>query len=179
MRGAAAVRLSELFFTMRRVLCIFLACAAWCAAKDPFVGKWTWNVASVKYPPLTLKIENQGSNRYGITFTDGSEVRLIADGTEQHSPLGGTVSLRQIDGQTWQLIRKRATSRDDLYKIAPDGHSMTITAIDTLANKEQATEVSRWRRMGAGDGLVGEWKLGSVKNRASDTARELEDRAPW
>src|SRR3954470_18426612 len=125
------------------------------AADDPFVGHWFFNAEKSKFGDLVFRIEKSGANRYQFTFTDGSKLTLPADGTTHPDPLGGTASLKQIDGQTLRLFRKRATDRIMTITAAADGRSVRTDQMDTFAAGDKRSSTAEWQRIEPGEGLIG------------------------
>lgn len=147
--------------------CVALLSATLCAAQDPFAGKWRLNENKSHLTGHTFHIKDSGANRYQITFTDGNSASVIADGTDQPYFRGGTISMKQLDDYAWRVVRKRATTGDWRMTTSSDGNTLTVVQNETLANGKTVRLASKWRRVGAGKGLVGDWESESASMSSS------------
>ena len=76
------------------------------AANDPFVGKWKLNPAKSQTAGQWVKVEDLGSNRYRFDNGAYPEI-LVADGKDQPTQFGGTISLQKTSDATWKTVVKR------------------------------------------------------------------------
>jgi hypothetical protein len=83
-------------FRLLLVACLVMG-TLW-AANDPFVSKWKVNPSKSKLTD-EMKVEAVGANKYAITFGPGAVDTIVADGTDQPSPRGTTLSIT-VEGPT-------------------------------------------------------------------------------
>src|SRR5271163_1802565 len=75
------------------------------ADDNPFVGKWKVNPSKSKLND-EMKVEVAGANRYAITFGPGQVDTVVADGSDQPSLGGTTLSITVKGPNSWQIVRK-------------------------------------------------------------------------
>jgi len=83
----------------------FAMSAVW-AAGDPFVGKWKVNPSKSKITD-EMKVEIVGENKYAFTFVPGAVDTIVADGTDQPTPDGTTLSVTVEGPNNWKVVRKK------------------------------------------------------------------------
>jgi hypothetical protein len=127
----------------------FAMSAVW-AAGDPFVGKWKVNPSKSKITD-EMKVEIVGENKYAFTFVPGAVDTIVADGTDQPTPDGTTLSVTVEGPNNWKVVRKKDGRRiisaiwtlsadsktlDDAFtQYQPDGSPITAHLTDTSGRR--------------------------------------------
>src|SRR5947199_10364693 len=76
------------------------------AADNPFVGQWKVNPDRSKVSGQTQTIRDLGVNKY--EFNNGATTyTIVADGTDQPTPFGNTMSLKPDGENSWTVVRKK------------------------------------------------------------------------
>src|SRR5437870_2750959 len=83
----------------------FSASTLW-TANDPFVGKWKLDVSRSTIVDV-MRVQALGANKYSFNFEGFPTETILADGTDQPSLPGSTLSARIEDGRTLTVIRKQ------------------------------------------------------------------------
>lgn len=135
------------------------------ADPDPFVGTWHFQMNRSKLNS-TYKIVAAGEGKYQTDGGAGLGPVLPVDGSSHDSPLGGSVSLKQIDDHTYVYTLKRQL----LYKrtITLDGDHMKWAEDQELDTGKHQVFESEWVRVGHGTGLAGEWRRTAIKDPQAD-----------
>lgn len=131
------------------------------AADNPFVGTWR-SLEDKMQLHNTYKFIRVGDKSYQTDNGVGLGPVLPTDGSVHESPLGGMVSLKQIDAKTFLYVLKRSTTYRRTMTI--DGDTMKWDEDQELASGKHETAQSIWRRNGQGAGLTGTWKSVSRKS---------------
>lgn len=128
------------------------------AADDPFVGTWRYR-QDKEQAHSTYKILAVGEKKFQVDNGVGLGPVLPSDGSLHQSPLGGTVSLKQLDDHSFLYVLKRKTT----YKriITLNGDTMKWNEDQELDTGKHTAWQSNWRRIGKGQGLAGEWVMTS------------------
>ena len=153
-----------------------VASSSW-AADDPFVGKW--KVSPSKSELIDeFRVEAAGPNTFKLTFagTGGETETIVANGTDQPSIQGTTLSVTAKGPNRWEVVRKmkgrtllRAewtlsedgkTLRDDFTQYLPDGLTLFSTP---LPNGSSLFLPYVYERTAGSSGLVGTWDSQSAK----------------
>jgi hypothetical protein len=139
------------------------------AADTPFVGQWKLNPDRSKVSGQTQTIRDLGGNKY--EFNNGATTyTIVADGTDQPTPFGNTMSLKPDGENSWTVVRKKdgRTLVQSQWTITPDGKTWNLhtkgTNVDGSPFDTQATAT----RVAGGPGLVGTWELQNLKLSSPD-----------
>ncbi|RXH57794.1 hypothetical protein [Granulicella sibirica] len=166
-------RIQAAYIATARILFLsMIATSAIAQGADPFAGTWVWNPKASQLANQKLSITATGDHKYTIDDHFGVVTTLVADGTPQPSA-GGTLSLKQIDANTWQSTYTGATGTSGTYKISPDGQTMKRDQLITWADGGKENRESDWQRLGSGKGLAGEWQSKSVDTKSESKPFKL------
>ena len=147
---------------LRSLLALTVVCLAigvLRAADDPFVGKWKVNSAKSKIID-EMKFEVLGENKYAITFVPGSVPNtIVADGTDQPSPDGTTVSLTVGGPNNWTLVRKKEGRKiiSAIWTLSADGKTLDDDFTQYQAGGSPTTVHLTYQRTAGNSGLPGTW----------------------
>jgi hypothetical protein len=139
------------------------------AADNPWVGQWKVNLDRSKVSGQTQTIRDLGGNKYEFNYGAVS-FTIVADGTDQPTPFGTTMSLKPDGDHSWTVVRKKdgRTLSHAQWTITPDGKTWNLhnkgTNVDGSPFDTQATAT----RVAGGPGLVGTWELQNVKLSSPD-----------
>jgi hypothetical protein len=129
------------------------------AADDPFVGKWKVNPSKSKIID-EMKFEGVGENKYAITFVPGSVPNtIVADGTDQPSPDGTTVSVTVGGPNNWTFVRKKEGRKIILaiWTLSADGKTLDDEFTQYQADGSPTTVHLTYQRTAGNSGLPGTW----------------------
>jgi len=146
---------------LRRTIVLLLAAAATLAAADnPFIGKWKENPVKDDYTHITLTYDQTPPGEIEVT-AEGQSYKFRMDGKEYPTGLGSVVAWKQIDGSTWETVRKTNGILDwtTTTKLSPDGKTMMVTEKGKGSNGEPFEDNETYQRVSGGPGLAGKWKL--------------------
>ena len=146
------------------VLVIGLALSPTLYAANPFVGKWKIDeaksrIAGVK-DSVTAVEQNTWKFQYGaFTWT------VKADGTDQPTPFGSTVSMKVTNLTTWGFTNKsngKAISTE-VWVLSADGKTMTRTFNGQKENGEAFSAVNVMKRIAGTSGFEDTWESTKVE----------------
>jgi len=162
---------------LRSFLALTIVCLAigvlW-AADDPFVGKWKVNASKSKIID-EMKFEGVGENKYAITFVPGSVPNtIVADGTDQPSPDGTTVSITVGGPNNWTLVRKKEGRKiiSAIWTLSADGKTLHDDFTQYQADGSPITVHLTYQRTAGNSGLPGTWD--SESSEGLDFELEIE-----
>lgn len=138
---------------------VYLAIGVLQAADDPFVGKWKVNPSKSQIID-EMKFEGVGENKYAITFDPGSVPNMVvADGTDQPSPDGTTVSMTVRGPNNWTFVRKKDGRKiiSAIWTLSADGKSLNDDFTQYQADGSPTTVHLAYRRTAGNSGLPGTW----------------------
>ena len=157
--------------TKRSFQLLLLACfvtGAFCAASDPFVGKWKLNASKSKFTDV-MKVDAAGENRYALSFSPGAVETVVADGTDQPVLYGTTFSITVEGPHTWKAVRKKQgrTIISAIWNLSEDGHTLTddFTSYDSKGSPSTVHYV--YERTAGSSGFAGTWE--SVSEQMSSS----------
>ena len=149
-------------FLPRSLLALTIVCLAvgvLRAADDPFVGKWKVNPSKSKIID-EMKFEGVGENKYAITFVPGSVPNtIVADGTDQPSPDGTTVSVTVGGPNNWTFVRKKEGRKiiSAIWTLSADGKTLNDDFTQYQADGSPTTVHLTYQRTAGNSGLPGTW----------------------
>lgn len=143
------------------VLCCVIAPAL--AADLPFAGKWKVNLAKSDFGQTTMLFESLPggewqSTAFGITY------KFKMDGKEYPDNMGGTISWKALDANTWELTAKangKVTATDTL-KLNPGGKTLTDSSRQMKSDGGAIESSTVYDRVSGGPSLAGKWKTAKV-----------------
>jgi len=147
---------------LRSLLALTIVCLAigvLLAADDPFVGKWKVNPSKSKIID-EMKFEGVGENKYAITFVPGSVPNtIVADGTDQPSPDGTTVSVTVGGPNNWTFVRKKEGRKiiSAIWTLSADGKTLNDDFTQYQAGGSPTTVHLTYQRTAGNSGLPGTW----------------------
>ena len=147
---------------LRSLLALTIVCLAigvLRAADDPFVGKWKVNPSKSKIID-EMKFEGVGENKYAITFVPGSVPNtIVADGTDQPSPDGTTVSVTVGGPNNWTFVRKKEGRKtiSAIWTLSADGKTLDDDFTQYQAGGSPTTVHLTYQRTAGNSGLPGTW----------------------
>jgi hypothetical protein len=147
---------------LRSLLALAIVCLAigvLRAADDPFVGKWKVNPSKSKIID-EMKFEGVGENKYAITFVPGSVPNtIVADGTDQPSPDGTTVSVTVGGPNNWTFVRKKEGRKiiSAIWTLSADGETLDDDFTQYQAGGSPTTVHLTYQRTAGNSGLPGTW----------------------
>jgi hypothetical protein len=146
------------------ILGVVMALSCALHATSPFVGKWKIDEAASHIAGTRDSITAAGPNTW--KFQDGAFSWTVkADGTDQPTPFGSTVSLKVINPSTWEFTNRSngKTISTEAWVLAAEGKSMTRTFASKNENGEPTKSVSTMKRISGTTGFEGTWEYTDVK----------------
>lgn len=152
------------------VVCLVIG-ALW-AANDPFVGKWKVNPSKSKLTD-EMKVESVGENKYAITFDPNHVETVVADGTDQPTPDGTTMSLTVAGPNNWKVVFKKQGRPMTMgnWTLSPDGKTLDDAFTQYLADGSTLNVHYTYQRTAGSSGFPGTWDSASAE---LDSTLELE-----
>lgn len=131
---------------------------------NPFVGKWRIDEAKSHISGSTDSVAAVGPATWKFQYGAFSWP-VKADGTDQPTPLGDSVSMKVISATSWQFTYKSngKPTGTETWVLAADGNSMTRTFAGAKENGEPFTGVSTLKRTAGKNGFEGTWESTDVK----------------
>jgi hypothetical protein len=147
------------------VVCL-LTHSVW-AANDPFVGKWKVNPSKSKLND-EMKVEAAGANRYAITFAPGFVDTIVADGSDQPSLSGTTLSITVKGTNNWVVVRKQEgrTLLTGDWTLSEDGKTLNDAFTEYAPDGSKSSIPYVYERTAGSSGFVGTWDSESEKVKA-------------
>jgi len=159
---------------MRKRICYSLALACLLAgtlyaADDPFYGKWKLNMSKSKITGEQMKIADLGGNKYSISFGTTPET-FVADGTDQPTRSGGTISVTPDGSNSWKMVDKRngKVTTSMTHTISADGKTQTIKGTDFKPDGSTSDFKVDYKRVGSGSGWAGTWESTTLNFSSPD-----------
>lgn len=152
------------------------AFAAIAPAASPFTGKWKFNAAKSKLTGTTDSVAAAGPNAWKFTYGTFSWT-VKADGTDQPTPLGSTVSLKAISPTKWELADKAKgkLTGTEAWELSADGRSMTRTTVGTREDGTPFKDVVTVKRTAGDKGFEGTWESTEVKTSFTEVDLDGND----
>jgi len=148
---------------LRFVLLITLVTAAF-AADDPFIGKWKLSLAKSKLTGQTIEIDEVSPDHYKFKEDEHSDI-VFADGLDHVTHFGDSMAIKKQNDDTWAITYKNGDKvvMDTIWKISPDGKSLTYTATGTRPNGQHFNNKMMLKRTSGASGLAGTWEATDVE----------------
>lgn len=142
-----------------RCAALFALATTALAADLPYVGKWKQNVAKSDFGQSTITYESLPggewkASAFGITYT------FKMDGKDYSDGMGGLVSWKAVDANTWETTAKangKVVSSDTL-KLSADGKNLTDSSKANKPSGGTMDNMATYTRLSGGPGLAGKWK---------------------
>lgn len=133
-------------------------------ADTPFAGKWRIDEAKSHISGATDSVAAAGPNTWKFQYGAFSWV-VKADGTDQPTPLGDSVSMKVISATEWQFTYKSngKPTATETWVLAADGNSMKRTFTGKKENGEPFMGFSTMMRTLGESGFEGTWESTEVK----------------
>ncbi len=159
--------------TFPLVLIAGLVAGALGAADDPFVGKWRVNPSKIKITD-EMKVEAVGENKYAFTFVPGAVDTIVADGTDQPTPDGTTLSVTVEGPNSWKVVRKKEGRKviSAIWTLSVDGKTLDDAFTQYQPDGSPTTVHLTYQRAAGSSGFPGTWD--SVSSGGLDSSIELE-----
>lgn len=145
------------------VVTIALASSA-LEAENPFVGKWKIDPTKSHMTGSRDSVTAEGANQWRFQYGAFSWT-VKADGSDQPTPFGSTVSMQVENASTWQFTNKsdnKIISRET-WLLSADGKSMSRTFNSEGPNGEPTSGVTSMKRVAGTGGFEGTWETTDVK----------------
>jgi hypothetical protein len=128
-------------------------------ANDPFVGKWKLNVSRSTIVDQMV-VAAAAPNKYTFRFEGGPAETIRADGTDQPTLPGTTLSVKAQDSRTLKIVRKQGGRIviSAKWKLSEDGRILHDAFTGVQPNGSASTINYVYRRMSDGSGFFGTWE---------------------
>jgi hypothetical protein len=153
-------------FRLLPVACL-VAGTFW-AANDPFVGKWKVNPSASKLND-EMKVEVASANKYAITFAPGFVDTIVADGSDQPSLQGTTLSVTVKGPNEWVVVRrmKGRTLLNGDWKLTEDDKTLNDAYTEYAADGSISLFLPYvYERTAGSAGFTGIWDSDTEKVKA-------------
>jgi hypothetical protein len=149
---------------LRSVLFFVLVTAAATAADDPFIGKWKLSLAKSKLTGQTIDVQEVSPDHYRFQEDEHSDI-IFADGLDHVTHFGDSMAITKKSADTWGITYKRGATvlMDTVWKISPDGKTLTYTATGKRPNGQHFKNQMSLRRTSGTSGIVGIWETTDVE----------------
>lgn len=151
-----------------RVVCLagLVTALVLSAADAPYVGKWKLNPAKTQFSGFTVLIENTSDG--GIHVHQGDlDFNFKLDGKEYPTPDGGTIAVKAVDMNTWDLTDRMKDKVRETERLMVRGDTLSATARQIKADGGTMQTSVTLKRVSGGPGFVGNWR--STKANFSGT----------
>lgn len=133
------------------------------AADDPFIGKWKLSLEKSKLTGQTIQIEEVSANTYNFKEDEHSDV-IFADGLDHVTHFGDSMAITKQSEDTWAIVYKNGDKiLNTVWKISPDGKSLTYTATGTRPNGQHFNNRMTLKRTDGTSGMAGTWQATDIK----------------
>jgi len=148
------------------LVAILLTSSAW-AANDPFAGKWKVDPSKSKLND-EMKVEAVGANRYTFTFAPGFVDTVVADGSDQPSLRGTTLSVTVKGPNNWVVVRKMKgrTLLTAYWTLSEDGKTLNDAYTEYAPDGSPSSIPYVYERTAGNSGFTGTWDSDSEKVKA-------------
>lgn len=150
--------------TFQSLLLACLVTGALRAGNDPFVGKWKLNPSK---STLTdeMKVKAVGPNKYAFDFGGGNPMTVVADGTQQPTNFGTTMSVAFEGPNTWKFVGKKdgRIGSSATWRLSEDGKTLSDAYTVYQPNGSTLRLDYVYKRTTSGSGFVGTWESTSEK----------------
>lgn len=139
------------------------------AADSPYVGTWKLNPAKSDFGATIITIAQTNSGE--MLFTEmGESHSFRIDGKDYAWFLGRTAAWKQIDPNTWIATEKLNGKivMTDTAKVSSDGQTQTVNFKEQKPDGGTTDTTVILKRVSAGTGLAGKWRVTSEKTSAVD-----------
>jgi len=138
---------------------VAIAATSLWTANDPFVGKWKLDVSrSVIVDQMV--VEAAGPHKYIFRFEGGPPETIVADGTDQPSTSGTTLSVKAGDPHTMKVVRKQPgriiVSAN--WKLSKDGRTLHDAFTGLQPDGSTTTIDYVYKRTAGTSGFAGAWE---------------------
>lgn len=133
------------------------------AADMPYAGKWKVNLAKSDFGQTTATYESLPGGEWQAT-SFGVTYKFKMDGKEVPDGMGGSVSWKAIDANTWEVVAKangKITATSTL-KLGTDGKTLTETDKQMKADGGSIESTTTYQRVSGGPSLAGKWQTKRV-----------------
>ena len=129
------------------------------ASKDPFVGKWTLDVARSTIVD-DMKVQALGPNKYAFNFEGAPTETVVADGTDQPGLPGTTLAVKAADAHSLTVVRKQdgRIILSAAWKLSADGRTLRDSFTSIQSDGSKATTDYVYRRISGTSGFAGAWE---------------------
>lgn len=149
---------------MRPLILLLTLLTAAYAADDPFIGKWKLSLEKSKLTGQTIQIEEVSANTYKFKEDEHSDI-IFADGLDHITHFGDSMAITKKSDDTWAITYKNGDKvlMNTVWKISPDGHTLTYTATGTRPNGQHFNNQMTLKRTDGASGMVGTWQATDIK----------------
>ncbi len=152
---------------------VCLAAGTLWAASDPFVGKWRVNPSKVKITD-EMTVGVVAENKYAFTFVPGAVDTIVADGTDQPTLDGTTLSVTAEGPNNWKVVRKKEGRKviSAIWTLSADAKTLDDAFTQYQPDGSPTTVHLTFQRAAGSSGFPGTWD--SVGSGGLDSGIELE-----
>ena len=149
------------------------AFAATVPAASPFAGKWKFDAAKSVVTGTTDSVAAAGPNAWKFTYGSFSW-NVKADGTDQPTPFGNTLSLKVVSPAKWEFTNKTNGKlvSVDTWTLSGDGKSMTRTSGGKREDGTTFSDVFTMKRTASDKGFEDSWESSDAKVSWTDVVME-------
>jgi len=139
-----------------------LAAGALWAADDPFVGQWKVNASKVRITD-EMKVVAVGENKYAFTFVPGAVDTIVADGTDQATPDGTSLSVTVEGPNNWKVVRKKEGRKiiSAIWTLSADGKTLDDAFTQYQPDGSPTAANLTYHRAAGSSGFPGTWDSSS------------------
>ncbi len=139
-------------------LALFSATA--CAADNPFVGSWEFDMARSKLVAETVQYRDLGDGR--MHFSNGAtlDYDFALDGKDYKTTDDRTIAWKPLADGSWRVTIKVGGKAAETSNraISADGKQMAVLADGALPDGTPYKHKKQYARVGVGQGLAGTWR---------------------
>jgi len=146
-----------------RLFLLFALAAAAPAGDMPFAGKWKANMEKSDFGQMTVAIESLPGGEWQ-TVAFGITAKYRMDGKDYPDGMGGTISWKPVDANTWQTVEKAngKVTETDTFQLSADGKTLTQVSKTMKVDGGSIDGTTVFSRASAGSGLAGKWSTKKV-----------------
>ena len=133
------------------------------ASDLPWVGKWKMNLAKSDFGQTTLSLESLPDGEWQFSGF-GVAYKFKMDGKDYPDGMGGTMSWKALDANTWQAVGKAngKVTETDTLKLSADGKTLNEDSKEMKLAGGSIDSTTVFERASGGPGLAGKWKTKKV-----------------